>query len=126
RCELVAVASAGGSQKAQRYADEWKIPRFYGSYEEMLADPNIDVVYISLPNSLHALWAIRAAQAGKHILCEKPLALTAEEVDRMAEAAQRAGVVLQEAAMMRYHPQTLHLQKLVAEGAIGEVRLIRG
>src|SRR5438132_455859 len=106
RCELVAVASGGGHQKAQRYAALWDIPRAFGSYEEMLADREVDVVYIALPNSMHAPWAVRATQAGKHILCEKPLALTVAEVDRMTEAASRAGVVLQEAAMMRYHPQT--------------------
>src|SRR5262249_1892055 len=126
RCELLAVASRGGQGKATRYASEWNIPRAYGSYEALLADPGVDAVYISLPNALHCPWAIKTAEAGKHILCEKPLALTAADVDRMAEAAHRNGVVLQEAVMMRYHPQTLHLQQRVAEGVIGEVRLIRG
>jgi predicted dehydrogenase len=126
RCELLAVASQGGQEKAERYAAEWNIPRAYGNYEALLADPEIDAVYISLPNALHAPWSIKTAEAGKHILCEKPLALTAEEVDRMADAAQRHGVVLQEAVMMRYHPQTLQLQQRLAEGIIGEVRLIRG
>ncbi len=126
RCELLAVASNGGQEKAARYASEWNIPRAHGSYEALLADPEVDVVYISLPNALHASWAVKAAEVGKHILCEKPLALTATEVDRMAETARRNGVILQEAVMMRYHPQTLQLQKRVAEGAIGDVRLIRG
>src|SRR2546423_1783083 len=126
RCELLAVASKGGQEKATRYASEWNIPRAYGSYEALLADPEIDAVYLSLPNALHCPWAVKSAEAGKHILCEKPLALTATDVDRMAEAAQRNGVVLQEAVMMRYHPQTLQLQQRVAEGVIGEVRLIRG
>src|SRR5262249_17300383 len=89
RCDLIAVASASGWEKAQGYAAGWQIPRAYGSYEELLADPHVDIVYISLPNALHATWAIRAAQAGKHILCEKPLALTVNEVDQMAEAARR-------------------------------------
>src|SRR5439155_1519273 len=79
-----------------------------------------------LPNALHAQWTVRAAHAGKHILCEKPLATTTADVDRMAEAAQRRGVILQEAVMMRYHPQTRDVQRLVADGAIGAVRLIRG
>jgi predicted dehydrogenase len=126
RCELLAVASQSGPERAARYASAWDIPRSYGSYEALLADPDVNVVYISLPNALHAPWAIKAAEAGKHILCEKPLALTAVDVDRMAEAARRNKVILQEAVMMRYHPQTLELQERVAAGAIGDVRLIRG
>jgi predicted dehydrogenase len=126
RSELLAVASSQGPERAARYAADLNIPRAYGSYEALLADPEVDVVYIALPNALHCPWTVRAAEARKHILCEKPLALTAHEVDRMAEAAQRNGVLLQEAVMMRYHPQTIELQKRVAEGAIGDVRLIRG
>jgi predicted dehydrogenase len=126
RSELLAVASHSGPERAARYAGEWNIPRAYGSYEALLADPEVDVVYISLPNALHFPWTVKAAEAGKHILCEKPLALTASEVDRMAEATRRHGVILQEAVMMRYHPQTIQLQQRVAEGAIGDVRLIRG
>jgi xylose dehydrogenase (NAD/NADP) len=126
RCQLLAVASNSGQEKAARYASEWSIPRAYGSYEALLADQDVDVVYISLPNALHAPWAVKAAQAGKHILCEKPLALTVVEVDRMADAAHANRVVLLEAVMMRYHPQTRELEKRLAEGAIGDVRLIRG
>ena len=126
RCELVAVGSHGGREKAQQYAAKWNIPRAHGSYESLLADPNVDAVYISLPNALHAEWAVKAAEAKKHILCEKPLALTVAEVDRMAQAAERHGVVLQEAVMMRYHPQTIELRKRLADGVIGDVRLIRG
>src|SRR5262249_53461638 len=126
RCELVAVGSSHGEERAARYAAEWEIPRAHGSYEALFADPEVDAVYISLPNALHAPWSIKAAQAGKHILCEKPLALTASDVDRMAEAARRHGVVLQEAVMMRYHPQTLDLQRRIAARAIGDVRLLRG
>ncbi len=107
RSELLAVASSGGQEKAARYASEWNIPRAYGSYEALLGDPEVDAVYISLPNALHLPWVVKTAEAGKHILCEKPLALTATDVDAMAEAARRNGVVLQEAVMMRYHPQTL-------------------
>ena len=92
----------------------------------MLADPDIDVIYNSLPNSLHAPWTIRAAEAGKHVLCEKPLALTVEEADAVCAAAQKTGVVVSEAFMYRHHPQNLKVQELVESGAIGELRLIRG
>ncbi|MBI3864725.1 MAG: Gfo/Idh/MocA family oxidoreductase [Planctomycetia bacterium] len=126
RSELLAVASQGGRDKADRYAATWNIPRACGSYEELLADREIDAVYISLPNSLHREWTIAAARAGKHVLCEKPLATTVAEVDEMAEAARRHGVVLQEAVMMRFHPQTRELQQRLAAGAIGDIRLVRG
>lgn len=126
RSELVAVASRGGQVKADEYAARLKIPRAYGTYEGLLADPEVDAVYISLPNALHIPWAIRAIERGKHVLCEKPLACSAEEVERAAEAARRKGVHLQEAVMMRYHPQTQQLAGLVAEGVIGDVRLIQG
>jgi predicted dehydrogenase len=104
--------------RADAYAREWKIPRAYGSYEAMLADPEIDAVYISLPNSLHAPWTIAAANAGKHVLCEKPLAIAVEEVDAMADAGQKAGVVIAEAFMYRHHPQTLKVKELLDEGAV--------
>jgi xylose dehydrogenase (NAD/NADP) len=125
RNQLVAVASRS-SEHAQAYAKEWNIPRAFGSYEAMLADPDIDVVYNSLPNSLHAEWTIKAVQAGKHVLCEKPIAVTVEQVDAMAAAAHKAGVVLAEAFMYRHHLQTLKVQELVASGAIGELRLVHG
>jgi len=125
RNQLVAVASRT-SEQAQVYAKEWNIPRAFGSYEAMLADPDIDVVYNSLPNSLHAEWTIKAVQAGKHVLCEKPIAVTVEQVDAMAAAAQKAGVVLAEAFMYRHHLQTLKVQELVESGAIGELRLVHG
>jgi predicted dehydrogenase len=111
---------------AEQYARQWDIPRAYAGYDAMLADPEIDVVYLPLPNHLHVEWAIKCAEAGKHVLCEKPLALTPEEVERMMQAAQRSGVVIQEAAMMRFHAQTRYLRDLVAQRAIGEVRLVRG
>lgn len=125
RSELLAVASRS-QDKAQRYAKQWKIPRAYGTYDELLADPEVDVVYISLPNGLHVEWSVKCADAGKHVLCEKPLAVSTEGIDRMAEAAQRNAVIIQEAAMMRFHPQTQYVQQLIASGAIGDVRLIRG
>ena len=125
RSELLAVASRD-QDRAEGYAAEWEIPHAYGSYEAMLADPDVDAVYIPLPNALHAEWAIRCAEKGKHILCEKPMATTPEDVARMAGAAQQNGVILQEAAMMRYHAQTRELRALISRGDIGEVRVLRG
>ena len=125
RCELLAVASRS-EETAGRYARQWEIPRAYSAYEDLLADPDIDAVYIPLPNHLHTEWVVKAADAGKHVLCEKPLALTPAEVDQMAHAAERNRVVIQEAAMMRFHPQTRYLRELLEQQAIGEVRLVRG
>ena len=92
--------------RAQAYAAEWKIPRALGSYEALVGDPEIDVIYIGLPNSLHVEWTVRALEAGKHVLCEKPLALTVEDVDRIQAAATRASRVAAEAFMYRHHPLT--------------------
>lgn len=125
RNELIAVASRDG-QKARSFAQQWNIPRSHESYEALLADDEIDAVYISLPNAMHAEWAIKAAQAGKHVLCEKPIALTPEDVERMSNAAADNGVTIHEAAMMRYHPQTNRVRDLLAEGKIGDVRILRG
>jgi predicted dehydrogenase len=122
---LAAVASRDW-EKAQAYADEWKIPSAFGSYEEMLASDAVDAVYISLPNHLHAEWTIRALRAGKHVLCEKPFAIQVEEVDRMAEACRESGRVLQEAFMYRHHPQTKLAEEWVRTGRLGEVTLVRG
>ena len=122
---LLAVASREAA-KAAAYAKEWGIERAHGSYEALLSDPAIDAVYIPLPNHLHAEWAIRAARAGKHVLCEKPLALNVAEVDAMEKAARESGVVLAEAFMYRHHPQTLKVKELVDGGAIGAVRFVRG
>jgi len=125
RNQLVAVASRT-QEAAGKYAREWKIPRAHGSYEALLADPEIDVVYISLPNHLHAEWSIKAVAAGKHVLCEKPLALSPEEVDAIKEAARKHGRVVMEAFMYRHHPQTLKVQELVKQGSLGSLKLIRG
>lgn len=125
RNELIAVASRS-QNAANRYAAAHGIPKVYGSYDEMLADPAVDVVYISLPNGMHTEWSVRCAEAGKHVLCEKPLALSVEQVDQLREAADRCGVTIQEATMMRFHAQTSYVRKLVAEEAIGEVRMGRG
>ena len=125
RSELVAVARRTQS-KADAYASEWAIPNAYGSYQEMLDAPDIDAVYISLPNSLHAQWCVQAAAAGKHILCEKPLALSTEEVDQIDTAVRQHNVILQEGAMYRYHMQTANVCELIASGVIGEVRAVNG
>lgn len=123
RNRLLAVASRD-QERATRYAEQRSIPRAYGSYEALLADADIDVVYISLPNSLHCEWTVRAAQAGKHVLCEKPLALSVGEVDRIAAAASRAGVVVAEAFMLRHHPRTMLARDIVTSGRLGAVQSI--
>ena len=125
RTRLLAVASRSQST-ADDYVREWNIPRAHGSYEALLNDPEIDVIYNSLPNSLHAEWTIKALRAGKHVLCEKPLALTLDEVDSMAAAAKETGKVLAEAFMYRHHPQTLKIKELVDGGALGKLQLIKG
>ena len=125
RSELVAVASRS-KETVDRYAAEWKIPRAHVGYEQLLADPEVDAVYISLPNSMHAEWCVKSAEQGKHVLCEKPMALTAEEADRIAEAARKHGVLIQEAAMYRYHEQTRQVREWVTSGDIGDIRVIQG
>jgi xylose dehydrogenase (NAD/NADP) len=125
RNELKAVASRS-QERAEQYAAEWDIPLAFGSYQEMLDDPGIDVVYNSLPNSLHTEWTVKALKAGKHVLCEKPLATSLEEVDQMISAAQETGMHLAEAFMYRHHPQTIKVKELVDAGILGEVRLIKG
>ena len=125
RNQLLAVASRT-QESADRYAREWKILRAHGSYEALLADPEIDVIYNSLPNHLHAEWTIKAVEAGKHVLCEKPLALNVAEVDAMKEAARKHGRVVAEAFMYRHHPQTLKVQELIKSGSLGNLKLIRG
>jgi predicted dehydrogenase len=125
RNQLLAVGSRS-QESADGYAHEWKIPRAHGSYEALLADPDIDVIYNPLPNHLHAAWTIKAVEAGKHVLCEKPLALNVDEVDAMQEAARKHDRVVAEAFMYRHHPQTLKVQELVRSGSIGTLKLIRG
>jgi predicted dehydrogenase len=125
RNTLLAVASRS-QETAEAYAREKKIPRGYGSYEALLADPEVDVIYNSLPNHLHAEWTIKAVEAGKHVLCEKPLALTLDAVEAVHAAARKHGRVVAEAFMYRHHPQTLKVQELVKNGSLGMVRIIRG
>src|SRR4051794_31856592 len=124
KVELVGVASRT-QERADAYAKEWEIPKAYGSYEALLADPEIEAVYISLPNTMHAEWSIKSVEAGKHVLCEKPFTRHPEEVEASWDAADRAGRLLSEAFMYRHHPQSKRLRQLIDEGAIGEVRLIR-
>jgi predicted dehydrogenase len=121
--ELAAVASRD-LDRSRAYAGEHGIPIAYGSYEELLADPNIDAVYIPLPNALHHEWTLRALEAGKHVLCEKPYSRHPAEVTQAFDLAERNGLVLSEAYMWRYNPQTKTLAKLVKDGVIGELRLI--
>jgi D-xylose 1-dehydrogenase (NADP+, D-xylono-1,5-lactone-forming) len=122
--EVVAVASRD-LERGRAYADERGIERAHGSYDELLADPEIEAVYISLPNSMHVEWSIRALEAGKHVLCEKPLSRHPEEVERAFDAAEGAGRILMEGFMYRHNPQTSRLVELVETGAIGRLRLVR-
>ena len=122
---LLAVASRNLST-AETYAREWSIPRAHGSYEALLDDPEVDVIYNSLPNHLHAEWTIKALRAGKHVLCEKPFALNLAEVDSVMSAAKDTGGIVTEAFMYRHHPQTLKVKEIVDSGVLGELQLIRG
>jgi predicted dehydrogenase len=120
RCSIVAIASREAG-RAEVVAAELGIPRAHGSYEALLADTEVDAVYIPLPNHLHAEWSIAAARAGKHVLCEKPLALTAQDAQRMIEAANAGGVTLMEAFMYRLHPSWQAVADLVTSGEIGRL-----
>lgn len=121
--EVTAVASRDEA-KARSFADALGIPKAYGSYQALLADPEIDAIYNPLPNHLHKGWTIQAAEAGKHILCEKPLALNVEDVQAMIEAARANGVQLMEAFMYRHHPRIAAARQMLGEGKIGELRTI--
>ena len=125
RSELTTVASRS-LEKGLAYAAEWKIPRVAGSYEALLEDPEIDVIYIPLPNSLHVEWTIRALAAGKHVLCEKPLALTVQDVDRVADAATKSGRVATEGFMYRHQPLTHAVEAVVKSGRLGAIRSYKG
>ncbi len=124
KVKLLAVASRE-RERAEEYAREWKIERAYGSYAELFADPEIEAVYISLPNTLHVEWSIKALKAGKHVLCEKPFTRHPKEAKKAFDVADKAGRILSEAFMYRHNPQTKKLKQLVSEGAIGQLRLIR-
>ena len=124
-CEITAIASRT-LEKAQSIARQLHIPNAYGSYEELLDDPEIDAVYIPLPNHLHVPWSIKALEAGKHVLCEKPIALTATEAKELLDTARKyPKLKIMEAFMYRYHPQWQKTKQLIAEGKIGELRTIQ-
>jgi D-xylose 1-dehydrogenase (NADP+, D-xylono-1,5-lactone-forming) len=124
RVEVTAVASRDAA-RAEAYAREHGIARAHGGYDALLADESVDAVYIPLPNSLHVEWSIRALEAGKHVLCEKPLSRHPRDVERAFDAAERTGLVFTEAFMYRHNPQTARLKELVDSGEIGELRVIR-
>ncbi len=121
--EVVAIASRQAG-RAEAVAGELAIARAHGSYEALLADPDVDAVYIPLPNHLHAEWTIAALRAGKPVLCEKPIALTADEAQGMVDVARETGVPLMEAFMYRQHPSWVAVRELVASGRIGRLRAV--
>jgi D-xylose 1-dehydrogenase (NADP+, D-xylono-1,5-lactone-forming) len=122
--QFVAVGSRDRG-RAEAWAAERGVPRAYGSYEELLADPELDAIYNPLPNSMHVEWSIKALEAGKHVLCEKPMSRHPGDVERAFDAAEREGLVLAEAFMWRHHPQVARTRELIDAGAIGELRTIR-
>jgi len=121
---VTAIASRS-PERARATADTLGITKSYGSYEELLGDPEIEAVYIPLPNHLHPEWAISSAEAGKHVLCEKPLATSSAVAKQMVDAAERSGVKLMEAFMYRLHPMWAEVRRLIADGAVGELRAIQ-
>jgi len=122
-CALVAIASRD-REKARRAAETLGIERAYGSYAELLDDPEIDAVYNPLPNHLHVPWSIRALERGKHVLCEKPIALSAAEAETLLQARERSGLLVEEAFMVRTHPQWLRARELLRAGRIGALRAL--
>jgi predicted dehydrogenase len=123
-CDVVAIASRN-AQTAREAADRLGIPRYHGSYKALLADPDIDAVYIPLPNHLHAEWTLHAAASGKHVLCEKPLAMSEAQARDMVEGCRDAGVKLMEAFMYRLHPQWVRVREIVAQGRLGDLRAVQ-
>jgi predicted dehydrogenase len=124
-CRIQAIASRDLAL-AKKWAKELGIPKAYGSYEELLADREIEAVYNPLPNHLHVPWSIKAAEAGKHVLCEKPIALDAKEAEQLVAARNRTGKLITEAFMVRSHPQWLRARELVRQGKIGDLRAVQG
>ena len=123
-CKVSAIGSRD-LERARRVADRWGIPKAYGSYEEVLADPEVEAVYIPLPNHLHVPWSAKAAEAGKHVLCEKPMALDAAEVEGLIEVRDRTGMLIGEAFTVRSHPQWLRVRDMVNDGRIGRPRAMQ-
>jgi D-xylose 1-dehydrogenase (NADP+, D-xylono-1,5-lactone-forming) len=134
-CVIPAIQKSSNSQVyalATRFpetgtqvATDYKIPRIYGTYDDLLADPEIQVIYIPLPNHLHHYWTLRALNAGKHVLCEKPLACNAREAREMADSAKKAGLLLMEAFMYRFHPRSRRIKEMVTDGSLGVPVLVR-
>ena len=124
-CEIVAIASRDFAQ-AEESAERVKVRKAYGSYEALLADDSIEAIYNPLPNNLHVPWTIRAAEAGKHVLCEKPIAINAAEARTLIDVRDRTGVLIQEAFMVRTHPQWVETRRLIKSGSIGSLRSITG
>jgi D-xylose 1-dehydrogenase (NADP+, D-xylono-1,5-lactone-forming) len=122
----VAAVASRDLGRATAFAQDHGIPRAFGTYEELLAAPEVDVVYVSVPNHLHATWAIRALEAGKHVLCEKPLALTVADVDDIAAAAARSGRIAVEGFMYLHHPQIRKAVEMARTGALGRLELVSG
>ncbi|MFN8382477.1 MAG: Gfo/Idh/MocA family oxidoreductase [Anaerolineales bacterium] len=125
QARLLAVASRSQST-ADSYALKWNIPHAHASYDSLLNTPEIDVIYNSLPSDMHAEWTIKALRAGKHVLCEKPIALTLTEMDAMVQTAKETGLVLAEAFMYRHHAQTLKIKEMIDSGELGKIQFIRG
>jgi predicted dehydrogenase len=124
-CEITAIASRDLS-KAQDAAGKLGIPKAYGSYQELIEDPDIDAIYNPLPNHLHLPWTEHAAEAGKHVLCEKPIGMNADEAKALIEVRDRTGVRIAEAFMVRFHPQWLRAREVMRTGAIGDLRVVQG
>lgn len=125
RGELVAVASRA-MERAQTFAERFGVPQAFGSYDALLDAPDIDVVYVALPNHLHAHWTVRALEANKHVLCEKPLALSVDEVDSIIAASERSGRVAMEGFMYLHHPQIVQAVELAQSGELGHLELVNG
>ena len=125
RCEVIAIASRD-RRRAEQIAQELGIAKAYGSYEELLADPQVEAIYNPLPNHLHVPWSIKAAEAGKHVLCEKPLAMTKAEARTLLAVQKQSGVKIGEAFMVRTHPQWLRARELMSSGRIGQLRAVTG
>jgi predicted dehydrogenase len=123
--ELAAIASRSPSGNAEMFAEKFNIPQVYHSYGDLLKDPAIDAVYVPLPNHLHAKWTKIAANYGKHVLCEKPAALTVDEVKEMADVCEENDVIFMEAMMYQFHPQHQRVKEMIQEGLIGEIKQMR-
>ena len=122
---IVAAVGSRDLERGKAYAAKNNIPKVYGSYEELFADPEIDAIYNPLPNGMHGEWSIKAAEAGKHVLCEKPLSNDAAEAKKMADVFAKRGLLLVEAFMYRFHPQTKKVKQMIADGAVGKVNMVQ-